>query len=73
MDFRNGNFQVKMSEIALVLGICLLFASLFLIVVISNLEIPFIAEIGTEAKELIANTNGWKGNTNGFGWIFSGG
>lgn len=77
MESRNGNFQLKRSEIALVLGVCLVFASLFLIVVISNLGIPLIAESGQETMNVIASTPGWPSNPGnpgtGFGWIFSGG
>ncbi len=72
MDFRTGNIQLKTSEIALVLGILLLFAALFLIVVVSNLGIPLIAENGTETVEIAARIGkDWLEQSDG--WIFSDG
>ncbi len=72
MEFRKGSFQLKMSEIALVLGVCFLFASLFLIVIVSNLDIPFIAENGTETLEMASRIGkDWLEQSDG--WIFSDG
>ena len=72
MEFRKGSLQLNMSQTALVLGICLLFVALFLVGVITHLEIPLLTESGSETLEMVGQiSKHWLHQSDG--WIFSDG